>query len=833
LSHRARKAQRPSQPASVLDSIQNRSKDLYVQTPAQKKDLSYSDVRRLRPGGLPPKQSRSAARHKETQPILGHLSFYTILSRHLRTVTAAPGSEAGLELSHEEASLLESRGYSADSVEQWTYSLLERRSVSAAWAFTDKHERPPLFLVLLYLRRQRMKSLALGIIMRHIKARLETERISWTTLQLLVIRLLRHARVVWPETIPWIATLYADQAMRMYTDAKDNGQLSPTIVSDLTRFSNSLLSLISLPASLRPVLSSLHQEKAQFEILQFMANCEPAIIMTRVGFRATARNQLAHSKTSQERTWAELKGPSWPPWKENRTAMDEEKGYEFGASRASRILHRMYEAGYEGNAWEKVAEIYAGWDTDLSPAIQTRTSLPHVSTESRNRAKLKSLLWAGRIRTTRTRREAWACFLAYEASNKAASAEVYFAMFEKIHYPQLAEEEIDSGYSRHSAGEQAKLLLAGDTKEVLPDPKSPLHHVYLSEPVPTFEELYHRMVAKNVQPANRLLAFLVENLDDFSTVMSLLEANQAKFDGGVKSLLDGSILSNPDKSSIPPYFLGSFISFLCRFGRAPHGQIAKILPIPLNPEDHQFHLKLDQSYLLNYAFSLLMYYKPPYSPAWTAYMQKVPEQQHDKASSIVVQYDTICALFEQMDEIDLDPDDKQFLILCTATRYTAWTAYLGRLAVEDARHVLSTGPRFIRTVFHNLVGADVDPNDSHQKQKEYALPPHIPEPAALHAYVRALGMLRDYEGLYSFSTWATTHHVQITARANAQHSGAQALFRTLVALRAALEGALVRGQEGASQELIELVRVQMEGVEEWGWPSGEHVNAYVAAGQKW
>ena len=90
-------------------------------------------------------------------------------------------------------------------------------------------------------------------------------------------------------------------------------------------------------------------------------------------------------------------------------------------------------------------------------------------------------------------------------------------------------------------------------------------------------------------------------------------------------------------------------------------------------------------------------------------------------------------------------------------------------------------------------------------------------------------MLRDYEGLYSFSGWLTTYHKEITVRANAEHGGQRILYRTLVALRAALEGTLDRKitHQGAPEEIIELVKAQIEGVEGWQWPPEEHVDTYV------
>jgi hypothetical protein len=112
-----------------------------------------------------------------------------------------------------------------------------------------------------------------------------------------------------------------------------------------------------------------------------------------------------------------------------------------------------------------------------------------------------------------------------------------------------------------------------------------------------------------------------------------------------------------------------------------------------------------------------------------------------------------------------------------------------------------------------------------------SVPPHIPGPAEIHAYVRALGAIYDYEGLYSFTTWLTKHHVEVTERVTAQHGGMKLFRMTLIALRAAVEGE--KSASGAdlagdaAGELAILIKVQIESVEEWGgWPSQEYVDFY-------
>lgn len=774
----------------------------------------------------------------EPQPHLPvPISLHTILSNHIHAMTVGVQVEAELALSTGEILHLRSRGYTTKSVERWAQCLLEESSVVAASLLRDKNELPPLFLILLFLRRKHMRSAALGVIVRHLQFRVELEDIDWSSLKMILIRLLRHARRVWPEVIPWIATFYSTEASRIYRDMNSKGR--PSVKStEVTQFSNAMLELISLPTTVDSLKNAVHQEKAQFRVLQFMDSCQPALVITRAGFRATARNQLAHPKTDQEREWAMLKGSGWPPWKENRNAMDEEKGYEFGSSRASQILHRMYEAGYAPSEWEHVLQTYAGWDTDGSPTIQWRTSFPHVSTAIRPRM-LGSLRWAARVRATRTRREAWACFLAYEASECAASPEVYFAMFEKLHAPEMTHRDPSDNHTP----EHPDSRLPGDTIEVLPEDPSPLHRIYLDEPVPTFEQLYHRMMTKQVPLSNRLVAFLVGTLPDFSTTLDLLVARQSEFDGGLKCLLEGSI-SPKDELPVPNYFFSAFIQFLCRFGRLSRAPSTTPLSLPIDSEDHHLRLQTDPHYMIEYASTLMMHYKPRYIPAWTAYVEAIQHyyrnslkhiESHRKednanlrAASHVEQYRTVCNVFQTLEEIDVDPNGRLFKIFCTVARIAAHSACQGRLSQDDTRYVLSTAPRFIRIAFHDLIAADMNLNNPDQSQLKGHVTPHIPDVTVLHLYVRTLGMLRDHEGLYSLSIWMAAHHQQIEALAHTQEQSLK-LFLTLVAMRAALEGKLQSGidRECASEELVELVKAQIESVEVWWWPSAKQVDAYT------
>ncbi|KAI8939334.1 hypothetical protein NX059_003125 [Plenodomus lindquistii] len=819
-----RKAQRQSRPATVLAALDVRSKDMYVIAPPGKKDLSYVSL--LEHGGVnrvdeePQNPQLKEGESQQDDPI----SLYSILARYIRHHAALPRIETDFEFTPEELDLLTSRNYRPDSVKNWALCLAEPNSRVAAKNLESGPETPPFFLLLLFLRRKTVRVSALPIIMAHVQSQLKDQPIVWDNLKILIIRLTRHARLSWPESMPWIASLFTAEAARLF-DRQANAESAHGSLAELTRFCNTFLALLSLPASLNPIQSAKFQEEAQFTVLQYMATCPQAIVVTDLGFRAVARNQLAHAKTKQEREWAEIKGPSWPPWKENRTAMDEDKSYEFGASRASKIIHRMFEAGYSGNYTTDLTQIYAGWDTDASPTIQTRTSAPRFQDQQSNLPLRRALLWAGRIRTTRTTREAWACFLSHEQSEKRSHETIYHAMFAKLSRG-VVERAPARGFQPESNSKDHETrtthLLPGDMLEVLPDPVSPLHDVFLTEPVPTYKELLRRMQAAGVRPSGRSLAFLLETCPDFETGLEVIELAKYGPDAGIARLAAGNHFPDNTIRSMPAYLFSAFIGLLCRFGQHLR-PLFDTLEFCATQEEHQRLFLLDRRYLLDYAHMLLMHYTPRYRPSWIIYLARLVKANHIPLVGNVTRYRMVCKILDRMDELDLEVDDEILSLVCTATAYTLKDIELGRVSPEDARHLLDTSSARLRTLFNELVLANLGSYPAGMATLPIAR--HIPGPASLHAYVRVLGLLRDYEGLYSFSTWLTKYHVEVTDRAEAQHSGSKLLFRTIVALRDAVDGTETR--PGAPADIAQLIRMQMEGVEAWGgWPEQKYVDLY-------
>ncbi|KAL5120367.1 hypothetical protein ACEQ8H_001657 [Pleosporales sp. CAS-2024a] len=836
-SRNKRRRRRTSRPAAVIEAIETRIRNMYSNPVPGKVDLSYRKPRRHQADGQRQKDMGPLLQEGTDEPLPEPVSLYTILARFIQHVSVSPRAELDFVLTRPEQQLLHRHGHNLNSIERWATCLLQPNSGAAAQLFQYSGETVPFFLVLMLLRRQHLSRPALDIIMRHVSRRVLSQPLTWDALKIYSVRLIRHARKQWPESMPWFADFFTAQAGAIFGD-NPLATVSPRRVSDMTRFFNLLLLLLSFPANTRPVVSARHQEKAQLKVLQYMASQSPAILVTQAGFRAISRNQLARWKTAQERDWAALKGPSWPPWREDRTAMDEDKSYEYGASRASKILHRMHEAGYRSHVWEEMLQVYAGWDTDLSPTIQTRTSLPHVSSPIRDRKYITELLWSARVRSTRTQREAWACFLAYELSGAPVSALVYLAMFEKLLYPRL-ERSIrekmhpnpdDADEELHESDDD---LFPGDMKEVLADATSPLHYVYLSEPVPSVQGLIDRMQDRGLRPCGRLLAFFLETLPNFQSCLFALDMAKDDFDGGIGHLLNGHFGHGGNIDRLPGYLLSAFIQCLCRFGQHALGHYGHRLDI--SPDRHASELSSNPKYLMRFAYELLVSYRPLYRPVWSAYMAKVIRSSSEPGVRSTTymrslrdlreaQYEIVWKLVDTIEEIDLGVDDEIFKHACVVTSYAAQVT-------EDAQRTRS---RRLRALFQNLVGlaGATHSGSGSDIDHERLLPPHIPGPVELHAYVRALGKLHDYEGLYSFAVWLNTYHHEINARCRAHPRSAKKwLFKTLVALRASVTGyfqAGGNGQDGAPAEIVELIKTRIEGVEEWGgWPCQKYVDAYV------
>ena len=763
----------------------------------------------------------------------------------------------------------------------------------------------------------------------------------------MVIRLLRLARHVWPaacESIVALLCRYLDGA-----NFQRNASLLADQASDddarLTFMYNTILRLLSLPSSLHPFQSALFQQRAQFSLLRRMNKFDPPLLVDRKGYRAVVSMQLMHKKTLREREWARMKARSWPPWKEDKLGIDASIGVEHGISRAKEALRRAREAGYAADDWDAAAGILSGWDTDGSPTIQTRavpvTPQNHLLETSLNSKddNQSAPLWAARVRATRTLDEAWSCFLSYKDQARVLRPSVYYALYDKLVYDAKRK---SSGSVSHPQNEQT---LPGDGKEVLPAPESPKEATYVRIPQPSWDEFFQMMASDGIKLSGRFLVSLVANAHSFQAGIRYLEASDLAPET-VSALLNGDVTRDTEAlsrvNSIPQNLLVAFIRLLSRFAptlydKQNYDRFALIdtgLHLPLDEDETrpshvtslndglQLQIQSERTFPksrlfnpLSRAFQLLLAIKPKYRPAWYHLLRalasprtttEVVSRFADQDYQDIKTWRLICRLLDEMKELDLPIDLDGFLILCIALEKSIFAAEkLSRTepyhqhmrhgkADEDTRKsvnlVLSSALSLIKAIFKDTVVADerqqniprslmnekseidneiektdaaaerLDEGTEYDESRESNafLPPacllpkllEVPAPAALHAFIRVLGLRRDYDGILDLMEWMSLFADDINALADEQRNGRTMMRRCLTAVRVFLErswmqmrhsgfepwvaehSGIVIEADPASVEVISAVHEIILENKHWGgWPSDEEVEEYCSKGK--
>jgi hypothetical protein len=480
---------------------------------------------------------------------------------------------------------LEQRGFQAENVVCWgwilaadTADLAVKRMHTVAHLTNYGRDASrtcalPYFLFTIILRSGMLSGSSLTLLVNVLTMRGQVGSASApmlpdsTTAMILLVRLVRHARRVAPVLLPAIADLSETLLKAEYT----SNPSSAAILSRLTRNYNRMLSIFSVATSQHPFQFVTIQQRAQLKVVRQMASMDPAIPVTREGYQALTKVQLAHKKTPAERDWAATKRGSWPPWREDKLGISEDLEYPGSQSRALVVLHRQTEAGYMQTDWDRAAEILAGWDTDKSPTIQTRAVLRRapltwlqslveslVKQENKKSVDITegSEIWDARIRATRSIREAWACFCAWDTSTNLVKRlqHPYFAMFGKL-APRLQSTTPGVGQ------------LAGDGKELQPQSVSPRDYLHVPVEPPSFHIFYHKMRRDGVKPGGRLLALLLDHARTLAEGIMYLEEStlpEVKKDVLLNAHKYDSDFIRSELKFMHPVVLTSFLTMLWR-----------------------------------------------------------------------------------------------------------------------------------------------------------------------------------------------------------------------------------------------------------------------------
>ncbi|MCJ1387036.1 hypothetical protein MMC17_010165 [Xylographa soralifera] len=716
---------------------------------------------------------------------------------------------------------LQLKGYGPSDVQAWAWILTARTSLQAALRLVavsshsdefpnQKARHIPTFVFLFVLRRTQMTTQALRLLVVHAWQRLgksdsprgvlairefiedrlpQSQRyqrdlkrpieyaniypkMSEPTIVVIVIRLLRHARKLWPAAFTSISTMITTQ---INTAHGGQSLYEPVILNEITstRLSflyNKVLHLLSLPSSQHPYRAIPYHQRAQFNIISRMNEFEPALTINKEGYRAVVRVQLAHRKTIQEREWARMKSKSWPPWKEEKLGIDADVGIESGISRANESLSRLSEAGYGPQSWEGAAKVLSGWDTDQSPTIQTRTILSKSTrqhrAQSRNRslkdAELESDIWAARIRATRTLHEGWACFLAYQDQKAPQSQAVYYAMLEKLIFDVKRHQKEVKGKAAPLSRALVGCMAAersGEGKEMNDLPTDPRDGIYIRTLPPSVEDFFDMMVSSRIQPSGRCLAFLLSHARSLSEGFKYLRSSNLS-PTVINTLLEckeSAVRRNQEiLKQIPDFVFASYIRLLSRFGSADFGYVSDIT------KGHVTSVRKPAPPIspLMQAFRLVYACKPSYRPPWYSLLSaltrsKVKLRDNAPIENIygegMATWSIMVRLVGQMRAAGIELDFEGFHKLCigfekaflVAERILAELRRPIRLHMDnsavshvfskgafeawersrlEAEEIFTCGPHTLKVMFKRLAVFHLGDEDLGKDTEEYLLP---------------------------------------------------------------------------------------------------------------
>ncbi|KAH8426953.1 uncharacterized protein LDX57_004676 [Aspergillus melleus] len=667
-----------------------------------------------------------------------------------------------------------------------------------------------------------------------------------------VVRLLHHARQLLPQAqVPIVRALATYLTLLKSDKAHGVSRATAHNMKFMTAKFNLVLRLLALRCRQGSFRSASIQQEAQFTLLRAMAGNQPVMPVTRQSYQAIAAVQLTHKKTSAERQFAELKAPSWPPWKEEKSGIDFQRGSEGMSSRAMRVMAQMKEAGYGHSRWEEVAGIYAGWDTDKSPTIQTRASTPQPRLLGNSVGSTSSAaIWEARLRSTRTVREAWACFLSYQDQGLPPRDRVYGAMVDKLIYGDKPEKN-NLSYSNHA--------LPGDGLEVFPEPSSARDLIYVHTEPPTLGEFLHQMMSQGIRPRSKMLASLLPSAPNIRCGLDYLCCSLLSNDQ-VMALCTiwGSETAYRERSGrvlneISDYLFTAFISLLCKFPTPKelmfrHSVRAMdAFPLIMGYRS-KAHLKPATlfSYApgsptnLQHAINLLMVRKSKPPEAWTHVLSAISRNRLSHANRVVNKntqivfawYESL-ELLGRMKKLRIELRPEAFRLLCNSfskfmmaeKTHPGATEEGMQLVAEAARHgalthvdsdslqpqdITARGLHILRSQFDRLVtqGSMTYPVFGKDSKRRFraegadSLPrlSYIPSPAIFHALVRSLGFAEDYDGLIQVLEWMCRYESNIQEVSEEYMNGARMLRNVVVAVGVFLEGHLgVRSQQRSTK----------------------------------
>lgn len=802
-------------------------------------------------------------------------SLTTIAARYIITSkNGFPTNSSELPITIEQKRYLDSRHYSVDDVKLWAHILTEPDVDRAAAALRRAHVSgtnspgfvaapPPSFVFTTFLRRPFVSAAALQNVIdrvwieiqhgnpvhggpivsstdvgvENVQQDADRDRHDGSSLFLIVIRLMRHARVVRPSALSEVAAIFVNASILPSKKGNARDRRHSNIVARLSLWYNALLRLLAIPSTGQTFLAVTHHQGAQFDLVAAMALHDPPLTISRDGYRAIISVQLSLRKTKAEQDWSQLKAKSWPPWKQEKTGLDAEKGFHYGRSRAMDAIAKAVEAGYGTALWEKTAQTLAGWDADYTPTIQTRASLGQkyedfptglAAAAGRDVAKdfTSPSLWVARIASTRTIQEAWACFLSFKdfhshtvgKTSKANVGPVYCEMLTKL----LAKEvqARPDGENGDSVGGPRE---PGDHREVYPTPEDSDEVTYVQTDPPSADVFAREMYEQNVPISGKALERLILGANKFREGLRYTYWG-SRHDTRLECLLvsDSATPVTQDRRfqlrAVPAPIYRAFMGLLCRFSSAVGTFVIPNSGITWQPQCSGLAVALQlaeardtpQIRPFNYILAALSLRRNHFVDLGETFGGTRP-------APMVARYHLMLRIIEKATQTSgRGPHMGDFGHLCLQLLQAAISDALeAKSRLPDEQHssqttVLNDGVTDVHSLLRDSSAKvqrqfceattgtiDLQPTISRFAQGR-PVPKLlvVPSPILLHAMVRTLGLLCDHQAILSLMNWLRAYEAEINTLASAANNGRRALRDTAIAARVFFERSWVEHEPG-------------------------------------
>jgi hypothetical protein len=551
--------------------------------------------------------------------------------------------------------------------------------------------------------------------------------------------------------------------------------------------------------------------------------------------------------------------------------MDEGKGFDDGASRALLTQMHMRRAGYAFPAWDRIVRIFAGWDVDYSPTVQTRKVLENIHPDVKNE---QASIFAARINVTRDIKEAWSFFLQYYESQLPGDCAVYEAIFRKVKAEDNRNKML--GVSRFEAGQ----VPAGDSLELLQAAASPRQRVYTATKPDTVMDLFHRMLSDGVRPRPHLRAQLISWAPDLSTAVMIWHF----LSGPSTKSFTMHACADEGAGGMGRLELGAFVRKLAKnplsreaaalFDADEKESIRNLFQGPASGLHEEFRLDwipdlgdcalFQAFYLLQQAHGTLKCDGDDWGRIFQGVKTIVAENRGNVLGMTSRWLGVVDKVLDVVSGSSTMFESLHFLDLCTFVEFIARGArvsFFKSMLSPAGSHPLLAPPqialvaasRTLRRAFALMTATSA--TESELAAATAGLPdatppiPRVPtllRPQFFHVYVRALMLCDDHEGVYSFLRWIAAHEAEVREAVDASTAGAYFWRRFVSVARLEVDKAryagrarshyglrdadpmLVSDVAGPTPELALLMRECLVGLTALrGWATDDEVAQYL------